>query len=186
MQSIEIKGLEEVQKAFDELPGVIKSARADVFEAVGQEILSDVQGRIGGSGRVAGVQEYRVGSGKGYVAVRAMADTELNGYAAGYVTNALENGHTIRLASGNAQRQQKSRAKIASVRGKHMYRDVREGRAEQLAESGAKRIEDAAVKCLNGTTSRNAKSIEEYWTQRTRDIRAWMYETGGKSWEYPG
>jgi hypothetical protein len=148
MQSIELNGMSEVQKAFDQLPEVIRQAKADVFEAVGQELLSQVQVRIGGP-RVSAVQEYQVGSGKGYVAVRAMAKTELDGYAAGYITNALENGHAIRTPSGKAKRERKSRARVAAVRGKYMYRETQEANAIQLAEEGAKRIEETAVAYLN-------------------------------------
>lgn len=149
MQSIELQGLAEVTKAFEELPAVVRQAKSDVFETVGQELLTDVQIRIGGP-RVSAVQEYRVGSGKGYVAVRAMADTELDGYAAGYVTNALENGHAIRRPSGNAKRKRRSRAKVAAVRGKYMYRDTQEAEAGRLAETGAKRIEERITQTLNG------------------------------------
>ena len=120
MQSIEINGLDRVIKGLETTAQVIREARGEVMDEMGQELLGGVQRRIGGSGRVAGVQEYKVGSGTGYVAVRAKADTYLDGYAAGYITNSLENGHAIRQPSGTAKRRQKSRAKIASVPGKHM------------------------------------------------------------------
>ncbi len=148
MQSLVIQGLDKVIMALEATPDVIRQAKADAMEEMGQDLLSDVQRRIGGTGRVAGAQEYQVGSGKGYVAVRAMAKTELDGYAAGYVTNALENGHAIRRPSGNTKRKRPSRARVASVRGKHMYRDVREDQAARLAEAGAKRIEDAVLRSL--------------------------------------
>ena len=83
MQSVEIQGLDKVTKALEDMPGAVREARAVVFEEMGGELLGAVQQRIGGSGRVAGVQEYQVGSGKGYVAVRAKAKTYLGGYAAG-------------------------------------------------------------------------------------------------------
>lgn len=103
---------------------------------------------ITGLKELAAAQEYRVGSGKGYVAVRAKAKTDLDGYAAGYVTNALENGHAIRRPSGAAKRKRASRAKVAAVRGKYMYRGVRETEAAQLAEAGAERIENAVLEIL--------------------------------------
>lgn len=149
MQSIEITGLKELTAALDAAPGVIREAKAEFFEEAGAKLLTDVQIRIGGP-RVSAVQEYRVGSGKGYVAVRAMADTELDGYAAGYVTNALENGHAIRRPSGNAKRKRHSRATVAAVRGKYMYRDTQEAEAGRLAETGAKRIEERITQTLNG------------------------------------
>lgn len=80
MQSVEIQGLDKVKKALEAAPEAIREARAQVFDEMGEELLGVVQRRIGGSGRVAGVQEYQVGSGKGYVAVRAKAKTDLDGY----------------------------------------------------------------------------------------------------------
>ena len=147
MQSGEIQGLDRVAKALENMPAVIKEARAEVMEEMGQELLGAVQQRIGGSGRIADAQAYHVGSGKGYVAVRAKADTELNGYAAGYITNALEGGHEVRRPQQPGSR---SRAKVDRVPGKYMYRDTGRREAEQLAETAAQRIEDAALKALDG------------------------------------
>lgn len=149
MQSVEIQGLDKVAKAFADVPGAIREARAGVFEEIGGELLGAVQERIGGTGRVAGVQAYQVGSGKGYVAVRAKAKTGLDGYAAGYITNALEGGHEIRRPEHPGSR---SRAKVGRVPGKYMYRNT--GReAARLAETAARRIEDAAAKVLKGGTA---------------------------------
>ena len=58
---------------------------------------------------MANVQEVYTGDGGGYAAVRAKADTELRGYAAGYITNALENGHKVRGPSNDAKRKRKYR-----------------------------------------------------------------------------
>lgn len=148
MQSLELYGLEQVQKAFERFPDAMREAKSDAFEAVGQNLLLDVQRRIGGSGRVAGVQEYKVGSGKGYVAVRAKANTELNGYAAGYITNSLENGHdqeTGRFVSSIGARLVRDR-----VPGKYMYQMTEAHEAEPLAEQAAQYIRNAAEQALNG------------------------------------
>lgn len=95
MQSVEISGLKEVQKRLEGYPEAMKKARSEFFEEAGREMLSTVRRRIGGQGYVANVQEVYTGDGGGYAAVRAKADTELRGYAAGYITNALENGHKV-------------------------------------------------------------------------------------------
>ena len=105
MQSVEIQGLDKVTKALEDMPGAVREARAVVFEEMGGELLGAVQQRIGGSGRVAGVQEYQVGSGKGYVAVRAKAKTYLGGYAAGYINNALEGASLPRPVPAPEQKQ---------------------------------------------------------------------------------
>ena len=147
MQSVEIQGLDKVVKALENMPEVIREARAEVMEEMGQDLLGAVKQRIGGTGRIADVQDYHVGSGKGYVAVRAKADTELDGYAAGYITNALEGGHEIRRP---AQANSRSRARVDRVPGKYMYWDTGRQEAERLAETAAQRIEDAALKALDG------------------------------------
>lgn len=152
MQSVEIKGLDKVETALEAAPQAIREARAQVFEEMGEELLGVVRQRIGGSGRVAGVQEYRVGSGKGYVAVRAKAKTELDGYAAGYITNALEGGHEVRKASADTKRKRKrrSRARLDRVPGKFMYRDTGAQELKRAVETAAQRIETAAMKALEG------------------------------------
>lgn len=148
MQSVEISGLREVITKLDVAPELIREARAEFFAEAGASLLSDVQGRIGGTGKIAGVQEYRVGSGKGYVAVRAKAN--VGKYAAGYITNALENGHEVRTASGKAKRKRRSRAKASRVPGKYMYRNTAAQELDQLAETGARRIEELVAKKLEG------------------------------------
>ena len=59
MQSVEISGLREVITKLDVAPELIREARAEFFAEAGASLLSDVQGRIGGTGKIAGVQEYR-------------------------------------------------------------------------------------------------------------------------------
>lgn len=150
MQSVEISGLREVITKLDAVPEIIREARAEFFEEAGTSLLSDVRGRIGGTGKIAGVQEFYVGTGKGYAAVRAKAKTDIGKYAAGYITNALENGHEVRTASGKAKRKRRSRAKASRVPGKYMYRNTAAQELDQLAETGARRIEELVAKKLEG------------------------------------
>ena len=150
MQSVEISGLREVITKLDVAPELIREARAEFFAEAGASLLSDVQGRIGGTGKIAWVQEYRVGSGKGYVAVRAKAKTNVGKYAAGYITNALENGHEVRTASGKAKRKRRSRAKASRVPGKYMYRNTAAQEAKRAAEEGARIIEAKILAHMEG------------------------------------
>ena len=89
---ISITGLDPGEM-LDTLPDAIRQARGEMLENIGKQLLGDVQRRIGGSGRLAGRQEYQLGSGRGYVAVRPKSGTMEDGYAIGYVTAALEHGH---------------------------------------------------------------------------------------------
>lgn len=99
---------------------------------------------------MANVQDQHVGSGGGYAAVRAKAKTELRGYAAGYITNALENGHAVRKASGTAKRKRKSRKNMDRVAGKYMYRMTEADVAHRLTAEGAREIEKKAMAYLEG------------------------------------
>ena len=58
MQSVEINGLDRVLKSLESTPQILREARGEVMDEMGQALLGNVQRRIGGSGRVAGVQEY--------------------------------------------------------------------------------------------------------------------------------
>ena len=144
MQSLEIDGLKEVIQTLETTPEVIRQARAEFFDEAGEVLLEAVQRHIGGSGRVAGVQESHVGSGKGYVAVRPMAKTNLDGYAAGYITNA------VRPASGKAKKKRQSRAKANRVQGKYMYRNTGQQEAKRAAEEGARIIEAKILAHMEG------------------------------------
>ena len=147
MQSVEISGLKEIQKRLEGYPEAMKKARSEFFEEAGREMLSTVRRRIGGQGYVANVQDQYVGSGGGYAAVRAKAKTELRGYAAGYVTNALEGGHVQTpdryvLAMGK-------KLKANRVKGKYMYRKTA-AELPQIAERGAQEIEKKTMAYLEG------------------------------------
>lgn len=78
---------------FEALLRELPEERRKMYERVGAAVLARVRGRIGGSGKVQGWQDAFVGSGGGYVAVRAVAKVFENGYAVGQITNAVENGH---------------------------------------------------------------------------------------------
>lgn len=83
------------------------------------------------------------------VAVRPMAKTNLDGYAAGYITNALENGHAVRPAP-ESQKERQSRAKANRVQGKYMYRNTGQQEAKRAAEEGARIIEAKILAHMEG------------------------------------
>ena len=148
MQSVELRGLDEVVKKLEGFPEALRAARGEFFAEAGDELLAAVQRGIGGTGRVAGVQERYLGSGKGYAAVRARAKTDLDGYAAGYITNALEGGHA--QTAGRYVPALGARLKADRATGKYMYRAAARSELPRLAEEGAREIEKKAMAYLEG------------------------------------
>lgn len=149
--------IEMMADRFRSAGNAVKTARAEALMEAGKELLASVNAKIGGTGRIQGVQDAHLGSGRGYVAVRAMAgefvdEPRNNRYAAGYVTNSLENGHEIRTPSESSRRYV-DRRKGAAVRGKHMYREAKEADADRIAAEVAQKISDAATNALNGGTT---------------------------------
>lgn len=135
MQSIVIYDLD---KHFAQLLKKIPEERRAMFEELSRELLTDVQRRIGGAGKVQRWQDRYTGSGGGWAAVRPRAKTwtEANRagkrYAVGYVTNAITSGHQSRNGK--------------YVRGKGFYADAQAGAAqivEQAIQRFEKRIKEA-------------------------------------------
>ncbi len=98
MAGVELKGFERILRSWETLLDRFKTEKEKALERMGKQALQDVKQNIGGSGKVSGWQEPHMGSGGGYVAVRAKArtyQTTKNGkrYAVGYVTNSVEGGH---------------------------------------------------------------------------------------------
>lgn len=98
MAGVELKGFERILRSWETLLDRFKTEKEKTLERMGKQALQDVKQNIGGSGKVSGWQEPHMGSGGGYVAVRAKArtyQTTKNGkrYAVGYVTNSVEGGH---------------------------------------------------------------------------------------------
>nr|DAD85700.1 MAG TPA: hypothetical protein [Siphoviridae sp. ctP6113] len=152
MQEIRVEGLDAVISKLEESPEVFREARTRELNSVGQELLGRVQARIGGTGNVGSRQEYRIGSGKGYVAVRPKAKDYLvsaggKRYATGAVTNALESGHAIRGPSGSSKSRYRPRIHVAKVPGKHMYQNTGSD-AERLAQEAGARIAAEVVRKL--------------------------------------
>ena len=132
--SVGTEDLDRLLQSWDHLLKQFPASKRKLLESLGEELLSDVRGRIGGTGKVAGWQAPHQGSGGGYVAVRPLADTYQTTksgkrYAVGYVTNAIEGGHKHgRPRGGTAKgyRYRRGRMHIAAVPGRWFYQDARE------------------------------------------------------------
>ena len=121
-------GLDRLLESWDKLLREFPQMKKAALEKMGSELLRRVRGEIGGTGKVAGWQVPHMGSGGGYVAVRAKANTYQatksgKRYAVGYITNAFEGGHKIRKHQGG--KGYRSRVKVAAVPGRWAYDAVR-------------------------------------------------------------
>ena len=145
MQSVQFESLDAVSKRLEQTIKMFPQARREVLEQIGRSALSTVQGNIGGRGKVQSWQACHIGTGSGYAAVRAKANTyqETKGgkrYAVGYLTNAIENGHSVRGPGGKAQRY-RPRLKKTRVAGKGAYQAT-ERELERIAVAQAEKLMD--------------------------------------------
>ena len=121
-------GLDRLLESLDKLLREFPQMKKATLEKMGSELLRRVRGEIGGTGKVAGWQVPHMGSGGGYVAVRAKENTYQvtksgKRYAVGYITNAFEGGHKIRKHQGG--KGYRSRVNVAAVPGRWAYDAVR-------------------------------------------------------------
>lgn len=151
-QSVKINGLEQLRDDLQKLAEELPEMRREIHEELAGQMLAEVQNALaqkaeGSSGTVAGWQESYVGTKGGYAAVRPKAKTFHEGYAVGYITNAIENGHAIRRPSGK-WKHYRARVKKRYVLGLHFYRQVQGNRLEKLALDAANRLADQIQKTL--------------------------------------
>ena len=126
--TVDTTSLDRLVESWDALVQRFPQEKRSALAALGDELLRQVRGEIGGTGKVAGWQAPHMGSGGGYVAVRAKADeyqTTKSGkrYAVGHITNAFEGGHKIRKPQGG--KGYRPRIKVAAVSGQWSYDAVR-------------------------------------------------------------
>lgn len=157
MSETTIGGLDRLLKGFDELFRDVPEAKKEMLEAIGQELKRRVDRNITSSvndrnGHVRAWQNYHIGSGLGYAAVRADGSKEgarTGTGSPGHITNALENGHKqmpgrFVAALGGDTDKRKGRKLVAKrVSGKYFYRASRAGIQEyayQAAEACARRL----------------------------------------------
>lgn len=147
MQSVDLSGLEEFDKALGDLLDELPEKRRELHEEIADIIKSEVNAQIAASGlhdssgHIKDWQEPYVGSRGGYAAVRA-SDSSTGNDSPGAITNYLENGHRIRNPSGRGKHY-RPRIKKAYVDGYHFYqaaRNAAESRAIEATENFVKEI----------------------------------------------
>lgn len=126
--TVDTSGLDRLVESWDALIRQFPKEKRTALKTMGAALLQQVRSEIGGTGKVAGWQAPHMGSGGGYVAVRAKANeyqTTKSGkrYAVGYITNAFEGGHKIRKPQGG--KGYRPRIKVAAVSGRWSYDAVR-------------------------------------------------------------
>ena len=93
-QSLDISDLIEFNKKLSDVlkKKEIRKCFKEAHQIAGKEMERTVRSGLPGSKKVASWQVGHYGSGGGYTAVRAQKGKH-KGYAKGYITNAIENGH---------------------------------------------------------------------------------------------
>ena len=118
----------------------LQEVRRAALDKAGDKLLRAVRSRIGGTGKVQSWQEKHLGSGGGYAAVRPKKGKDARGYAFGYLTNALENGHKIPKPSGK-WKHYKARIKYRFVVGLGFYKQSK-SKIEKTAIDEANHLAD--------------------------------------------
>lgn len=131
MQSLEINGMDELNRVLDEIIGDFPDERRRLHERIATVAENIVKQQAGG-GTLADMQESFVGSKGGYAAVKARRG-QTGPNSPGAITNYNENGHRIRKPSGLSKRY-RPRIHTVFVSGKHFYQ-----KSESLVESAALR-----------------------------------------------
>lgn len=157
MQTVDTREIDRLVESWDRLLKQFPEAKRRALEQMGRDLLVNVREEIGGSGKVAGWQEPHMGSGGGYVAVRAKAKTYQTTkrgkrYAVGYVTNSVEGGHRHGGRRGSSKKgyRYRPRYKTAAVSGKWFYQAVR----QDVANMSQSEVNDLIQAILNGLEGR--------------------------------
>lgn len=126
--TVDTTSLDRLVESWDALVQRFPQEKRSALAELGDELLRQVRSEIGGTGKVASWQAPHMGSGGGYVAVRAKANTYQTTksgkrYAVGYISKAVEGGHKIRKPQGG--KGYRPRIKVAAVSGRWSYDAVR-------------------------------------------------------------
>lgn len=151
--TVDTTSLDRLVESWDALVQRFPQEKRSALAAMGDELLQQVRGEIGGTGKVAGWQAPHMGSGGGYVAVRAKANTYQTTkggkrYAVGYISKAVEGGHKIRKPQGG--KGYRPRIKVAAVPGRWSYDAVR----RQLAGMSQKDVDALMTLITDGLEGR--------------------------------
>ena len=157
MATVKLAGFDRITQSWDNLIKRFQSEKREKLREVGQKALGEVGRNIGGTGKVSGWQAPHMGSGGGYVAVRARAktyQTTKSGkrYAVGYITNAIEGGHRTggpRPGPKAAGYRYQPRLRVSAVPGLWFYDTVRR-QADSLTQEELDELLGTIIDGLEG------------------------------------
>ena len=146
MQSLEIKGLDELVSRIEKVVENMPERRRKLHTTLAERLKASVDAEIAVSvndshGKIRSWQEAKVGSGGGYAAVRAVKGGS-GADSPGAITNYLESGHKIRPAGSG--KNYRPRIRVPYVNGKHFYAAVRGRIAGEVMAAGEDFIKEIA------------------------------------------
>ena len=148
VQSVDLSDLDRLGKTLNSLLREFPEKRRVLHDQLGTLAKREVDAGIGGSGKVQGWQEARVGSGGGYAAVSPMRGKfqTPNGeeYAYGQVTNAIESGHT--QSPGRFVPKLGKQLKLKKVEGKLFYQSAEKSLESKVAQTVERFVDELAQK----------------------------------------
>lgn len=159
MSIVNTSGLAELRIRIQNANNSIPELQRVAHERFGQVLQRNVRGNISTSlndshGKIAGWQDIFVGSGGGYVAVRATT-SPAGRDGAGAVTNYLENGHVKRQRRTYIRKQSRNvrviRARAGNnwVEGRHFYQKSKSS-VQQEVQREAENIANQIANMLGG------------------------------------
>lgn len=153
-QEVSVKLDKKLDGLFEKAGKEFKSLRAEYLDEAGDTLLSAVRSNITASGindahgHVRAWQRKYMGTGGGYVAVRAVSGPGGKN-SPGAITNYLESGHKGRMPSGRSGRYD-ARIDTGRARAFGFYAHAADAQAKWIAEDTAKKMEEALAGALNG------------------------------------
>ena len=154
MQSVDIKGLKELDRKFAEIVRKSPQGRRKFHEKMADVLKDDIDTAIllaginDGEGKVRRWQVARVGNRGGYAAISPTSEGPTGANSPGAITNYLESGHKIRTP-GIRSEKYRPRLKVNRVSGYYFYETVSASIESRALECADEWIDDM-IKELQG------------------------------------
>lgn len=153
MQSVDVKGLKELDRKFAEIVRKAPEGRRKFHEKMADVLKGDIDDAImysginDSEGKIRRWQVARVGNRGGYAAISPTSEGPTGANSPGAITNYLESGHNIRTP-GVRSENYRPRLKIDRVSGYYFY------------ETTSASIESRALECAEDWIDDMMKELE--------------------------